>query len=339
MEDPDLIATLIPADNQRFAESAFLLQANEKRYLAPTRVFAQGPIISSREPSLDPDEQDEADEADENSCEYDTTHRIQLRFSNIDEASGFAFGNAKGCQVLLGHRGVYRGIGGHHFNITFNEQGHPILKGLSTRGTAVSYDGQAKDEVRYRFFWRLDLDKDDGKENGKERKENGKERKENGKEDEKWDVEVHVPDKTGLAFKVKLATHKTCKDEYDKKVNEFLAHRPTAQFDGLGLDNSLKSTAPGSETLTPKERPVYIEARNLGNGSFGAVDLVIDASTGLKQARKRFFEPTWERDLEKRERQREEWWETIRKEVRIMRSYPHVSMHDIVSCHILSLII
>jgi hypothetical protein len=259
--------------------------------------------------------------------------------SNIDEASGFAFGTAERCQVLLGHRGVYKGIGGHHFNITFNEQRHLILKGRSTRGTAVSYDGQAKDEVRYRFTWRLDLKKDDGKEDGKERKENGKERKKNGKEDEEWDVEVHVPNKAGLAFKVKLATHDTCKDEYDANVNGFLAYRPTAQLNALGFDDSLKSTAPDSETLTPKERPVYIKARNLGYGSSGTVDLVIDASTGLKQARKRFFEPKWERDLKKRERQKEVWWEMIRKEVRIMESYPHVSMHDIVSCHILSLII
>jgi hypothetical protein len=87
-------------------------------------------------------------------------------------------------------------------------------------------------------------------------------------------------------------------------VNKFLEHRPTAQINALGLDNSLKSTAPGSETLTPKERPVYIEARNLGYGSFGAVDLIIDVSTRLKQARKRFFEPTWEKDLQKRERQK-----------------------------------
>ena len=322
MEDPDLIATLIPSDNKDLARHAFKLQANALRHLAPTRVFAQGPTISSREPSLDPDEPDDPDESDENSCEYDTAHRIQLRFSNIDQARGFAFGTAKRCQVLLGHRGVHREIAGHHFNITFNEQRDLILKGLSTRGTTVSYDGQAKDEVRYRFSWRLGLDKDDGKENGKERKKNGK-------EDEKWDVEVHVPNKAGLAFKVKLATHKTCQDEYKANVNKFLAERPTAQLNALGLDNSLQSTAPGSETLTPKERPVYIEARNLGYGSFGAVDLVIDASTGLKQARKRFFEPTWERDLKKRERQKEEWWETIRKEIRIMRSYPHVSMHDI----------
>ena len=185
----------------------------------------------------------------------------------------------------MGYRGV-GGIGGHHFNITFNEQGHPILEGRSTWGTAVSYDGQAKDEVRYRFIWRLDLEKEDGKEDGKW------DGKENGKEDEKWDIEVHIPVKAGLAFKVKLATYDTCKAEYREKVNEFLVYRPTVQLNGLGLDNSNKSIAPDSETLTPKERPVYIKARNFGNGLFGAVDLIIDVNTKLKQARKRFFEPT-----------------------------------------------
>lgn len=79
MEDPDLIATLILFDIYEFARHAFELKANEFRYLALTREFAQGLTILSREPSLDPDEPDEADEADkadENSCEYDITHRI-----------------------------------------------------------------------------------------------------------------------------------------------------------------------------------------------------------------------------------------------------------------------
>jgi hypothetical protein len=154
MEDPDLIATLILSNIDGFARHAFKLPANELRYLTPTREFAQGPTISSREPSLNPDEADETDETDkanENSCEYDTTHRIQLKFSNINKASGYAFGTAKRCQIMLGHKEIHRGIAGHHFNITFNEQGDLILKGRSPRGTAVSYDGQAKNKVRYRF--------------------------------------------------------------------------------------------------------------------------------------------------------------------------------------------
>lgn len=38
----------------------------------------------------------------------------------------------------------------------------PILKDSSTRGTAVSYDGQAKEEVRHHFTWILEPEKEEG---------------------------------------------------------------------------------------------------------------------------------------------------------------------------------
>ncbi|KAL8646622.1 MAG: hypothetical protein Q9210_006033 [Variospora velana] len=177
MEDPDLIATLIPADSKEFARSSFLLPSNDARYLKPTKEFVEGPTISSRQstPGL---------EAPNEACyEYETAHRIQLRFDGPpkDPASGFAFGtDPQRSDVLLNYRGVVPGVSGHHFNITFNEGGHLILKGLSTRGTSVSYDGQAEDTVRHRFTWMLDLPKEEGKR----------------------DVKVHVPNKDGLVFKV-----------------------------------------------------------------------------------------------------------------------------------------
>jgi hypothetical protein len=65
MEDPDLIATLIPADKWEFARNAFKLPENKARHLAPTRGFAQGPTISSREPTPAPGE------SSEDGCEYD----------------------------------------------------------------------------------------------------------------------------------------------------------------------------------------------------------------------------------------------------------------------------
>ncbi len=231
MEDPDLIATLIPTDPTKFAENAFLLPHNCTRYLAPTMGIGERPTISSREPTPT------LDESNEDGCEYDSTHCIQLRFGDkpIDPASGYAFGtDPKRCDVLLSYRGVVKGISGHHFNITFDEQGHLILKDLSTHGTAVSYDGQARDEVQRRFTWRLDLEME-------------------------WDVEVHVPNKSGLAFKVKLASHHTCQAEYHARINKFLADSRTAlpRFNRLGID-SYESTAPRSETLSSREGPVYI---------------------------------------------------------------------------------
>src|SRR5438045_679816 len=74
MEDPNLIATLIPADKGKRAENAFRLQHNEKRYLPHTRGVAAGPTISSREATPG------VDLSIDDGCEYDSTHQIQLTF-------------------------------------------------------------------------------------------------------------------------------------------------------------------------------------------------------------------------------------------------------------------
>ena len=184
MEDPGLIATLIPADNSRYAECAFILPHNQEHCLEPTRVFADIPSIPSREPTPG------ADEFPETVHEYDSAYRIQLRFDKqlLNPSKGYGFGTSPTlCDVQLGYRGVLRGIGGNHFHITLNQQGRLILKVHSTHGLAVSYNGQADDEIRRNFTWMLDLEKENG--------------------DGEYDVVVHVPDKKGLAFKVQMATH------------------------------------------------------------------------------------------------------------------------------------
>jgi hypothetical protein len=180
------------------------------------------------------------------------------------------------------------------------------LKDFSTWGTAVSYSGQAIDEVRHHFTWILDLKKQDGGQ---------------------WDVEVYLPHKNGFAFKVELTSHDTCKDEYLANVNKFLDQSRTAlpPLDMLGI-NSHTTTAQPSQPLTPRQLPVYIRERTLGSGSFGGVNMVTDVSTGSIYARKQFYEPTWVKDKNRREKQKEDWLNEIRKEIRIMRNHPHVSI-------------
>ena len=143
MEDPDLIATLIPTDSRKFAENAFLFAENRARHLEPSEWMADGPTISRREPTP------AREQSDEDGDEHDTTHRIRLRFT--DELKKPAIGIAFGCDsdkydVLLPYK-ARRAISGLHFCITFNEERRPILHDSSTCGTAVSYDEQAKDEV------------------------------------------------------------------------------------------------------------------------------------------------------------------------------------------------
>lgn len=302
MEDPNLIATLIPTDDYKLTENAFCLKENKGRYLPPTRGIEEGPTISSRE-ATPAQEQPSNDH-----CKYDTTHRLQLTFDEElkDSTKGFVFGtNPQVCDVLLGPRGA-RGISGLHFCITFDDtiddEKHLILRDSSTNGTAVSYSGQAEEEVRHHFTWILDLKKEEGK----------------------WEVQVYA---RGLSFKVELASHKTCEAKYDEKIEEFLKDSRAAlpPLDVLGID-SHSTTAQPSQPLTPRQLPIYIRERNLGSGSFGGVDKVIDVSTGAMYARKEFYEPQWGKGKERRRQQKEDWLKQIRREIRIMRENPHVSI-------------
>ncbi|KAL8900705.1 MAG: hypothetical protein Q9207_005572 [Kuettlingeria erythrocarpa] len=308
MEDPNLIATLIPVDHEKRAENAFCHDKNKKRYLPPTRAIAESPSISSREATP------AREQPDDDHCKYDSTHRLQLTFDKEpnNASKGYSFGtDPKNCDVLLGNRGVY-GLSGLHFWITFNdtidkEKTRLILKDSSTNGTAVGYSGQATKEVRRHFTWILDLEKDEGE----------------------WEIVVNAGE---LRFKVQLASHKTCKAEYDKKVKEFLEESSTAlpPVDGLGID-SYTTTAQPSQASTPRQLPVYISERELGRGSFGRVDRVIDVSTAAIYARKEFYEPQWGKNEERRRQQKEYWLDQVRREIRIMRENSHENIVQVVA--------
>ena len=267
MEDPNLIATLIPIDNKNRAENAFRHVDNESRYLPPIQGITEGPTISSREatPAQELPKHDNHD--------YKFTHRLQLTFDKVPKnaTKGYSFGtDSQQCDISLGPRGAHL-ISGRHFCIAFDDtidkRSHLVLRDSSTNGMAVSYDGQANKEVRHHFTWILDLQKEEGK----------------------WEVRVHV---RGLEFKVELASHETCKAEYNKNVKEFLKNSRSnlPQLDILGID-SYTTTVQPSQPLTPRQLPIYISEGNLGSGSFGNVDKVIDVSTGAIHARKEFKEP------------------------------------------------
>ena len=294
MEDPNLIATLIPIDNKNLAEKTFRHADNESRYLPPTQGIAEGPTLSSREatPAQELPKNDDHD--------YNLTHRLQLTFDEEPKnaTKGYSFGtDLRQCDVSLGPRGAHL-ISGRHFCITFDdsidEETHLVLRDSSTNGMAVSYDGQASEEIRHHFIWILDLAKEQGK----------------------WEFKVHV---RGLEFKIKLASHKTCQAEYDKNVKEFLKSSRTdlPPLSTLGMESHI-TTAQPSQPLTPRQLPIYISERNLGSGSFGNVDKVIDVSTGAIYARKEFKEPPLAKSTERRRQQREDWLNLVRREIRII---------------------
>lgn len=176
-----------------------------------------------------------------------------------------------------------------------------MLRDTSTHGSAVSYDEQAKDEVRHHFTWIHNLKNDEG---------------------EYYKIQVHIGE---LEFKVKLASYQTCEVEYNENMENFLKNSRTADppLGALNIDSF--TTEVPSHSCTPGQRPVYVEQKILGEDSFGRVYKVIDASTGAIYARKTFHHPRWVKDLERRRRKKEEWLDQIGREIRIMRDHPHVS--------------
>lgn len=297
MEDPDLIATLIPSGETDYARDAFRLPYNRKRYRSPARQSATKPTISDRDRTPEPDEVD--------NNKYDSIPTIRLTFSQkpMDPAKGYCFGTSNKSDVLLGRQGT-PGVSRLHFRITFNEKKRLILTDSSRYGTSVSYTDQGKDENRRNFTWILDQKKTVGQ----------------------WDLEVRL---RRLAFKVKLAGHRTCEEKYMENVDRFLQDsRTTVSIDPLGID-SHPTTAQATQPRTPREHIIYISEdiseNQLGYGSFGVVDKVINVSTGVTYARKKFLNPRWERDEETRRQQKKKWLEEIRKEVRILGGNRHVS--------------
>ncbi|KAL8801322.1 MAG: hypothetical protein Q9182_004528 [Xanthomendoza sp. 2 TL-2023] len=86
-----------------------------------------------------------------------------------------------------------------------------------------------------------------------------------------------------------------------------------------------------NQAATPRQLPVYISERELGRGSFGRVDRVIDVSTGAMYARKEFYEPRRVKNEERRRQQREHWLDQVRREIRITRESSHENIVQVVA--------
>ena len=166
MEDPKLIVSLIPVDD--LTKHVFSYKQNNERYVPPAGGFNDDPVVSSREstPAY------VISQTNHNGGDgYERMSRLLLNFDQPpkDPSKGFAFGTDKQrSDVVLAPRGV-RGTSGIHFHISFdviNNEKRLVLRDSSTNGTAVSYDGQAKGEVRHHFTWILDLPKGKGERGG-----------------------------------------------------------------------------------------------------------------------------------------------------------------------------
>lgn len=252
MEDPKLILTITAFDV--FAGEALDLSHNHAHLWTPNPP-AEAAAICSRETTPFPNDPQES-----------RGLRLNLDDRLKDIRSGWVFGSdPELCDVLVSSKGKQHGISRRHFCITFDGQRRLVLNDISTYGSRVSYTGQGRNESRRGFTWILLSG---------------------------WKIQVQLhPDR--FIFNLELATHQLSKDEFESRVDSFLEARNAAAppLDLLRI-RSQTSTAPPTQPMSPRSRPIYIFARKLGEGAFGSVHEVIDVSTGETYAAKQFAQST-----------------------------------------------
>lgn len=287
MEDPNLIATLLPREDNEVTRVAFGLPHNLRWCLQPTTRIVSNPTISSRDTTPPP------------SVSQPPTNlpSFQLTFSKEPKVprEGYSFGTNPQADVLLGEKDGNHSISHRHFCITFDHRRRLILRDSSRWGTAVSYGVTGKAEVRKNFIWILDLYKDDS-------------------EISKV-VAVHI-DK--LKFNILLPNHAGCQSEYDDNVDVFRGkdRANLLALNELGID-SIKKTPFAGGTLSCDQGLICIDSKSPGSGSFGDVKKVLDVSTGDPYARKTFRRHQQEAPADRLRR--------IKNEIKIMMEYKHVS--------------
>ena len=241
----------------------------------------------------------------------DLGHQLRFTFEqkpkNIQD--GYVFGsNPKTCDVILGR--PEHGISGSHFRITFDEQCRLVLIDLSTNGTAVSYNGQARKDKR---------------KNPPDRTRRKPRKKSN---DFTWilfpelknkrvvigeDIE-EFPNAPIFEFLVEVADPGK-PDTYLRHT--YLQEIQTAIPFGLNLD-SHPTTAGQTESHSPRQRPsqrpIWIDLEEIGRGEFGTVYQAVDVSTAVIYAAKMF--------LRSGKDSRERW----DREVAILRKISHVKI-------------
>ncbi|KAI9840161.1 MAG: hypothetical protein M1837_001874 [Sclerophora amabilis] len=230
-------------------------------------------------PSWDADPGNPKPESNASSCVEDddvrkSVSRIELGFDRRPkDPCGWLFSRkSASCDVVLDDRYVYD----QHFYVRFDEKGRLILMDLSSHEMSVMYDTQ--------------LCKASGS---------------------TWILfpDFHIFVKVGprIAFEIKLATHDTCQDDYQAKVQKFLNGSGSAKLYPAEMsslpqiqDGNPETTAAPTRPVTPSSNGCYVRLGRLGSGTYGEVFLVLNLNTGEEYAGKEFFggfEPTTELDI------------------------------------------
>lgn len=320
MYDPDVFAVLIPHDFE--ARDSFRLNANAHFFHKAVKVVDEEPANSSRESTpAPPDSSQEPTSASQESHadSYNDVDRIILTFNKKpkDLQRGWQLGSTPlSSDVLL--RGT-RGVSRQHLYITINEKFMAEVHDNSSYGTAVGYDDEAKHEVRKKDKWILSF--------------------EPGRQPPWEEVIIYVPHAKALAFKIEFPNHTAGRPEYMANLQAFFEERRTAlaPVSALGLNSNPTTVAP-SQPRTPRQRPLYLMDRVIGQGEFGEVRRSISARDGDYYASKIFRIPLQNSNSSKKRKLDEEnWLDKIRNEIEIMKENPHVGVMP--SCQELGLIV
>ena len=211
--------------------------------------------------------------------------RIRLTFDDKPKnlEKGFVFGSdPQICDIFLGERGA--GFSSQQFCITFNERGEVIFQNTSRKEAHVNYYGEKPSFRKKGFPWILFEEY----------------------ENIKITVGEEQRGENDLIFKVKRPERtESCKVEYKAHRDAYLEERQNAlpPLSQLGME-SQQTTA----VLTPLgQQPIYLPKEELGRGAFGTVHKVVNVSTGVEYAGKKFHGGKW------------------KDEVKILKSVLHVS--------------
>ncbi|EER40150.1 serine/threonine protein kinase [Histoplasma capsulatum H143] len=287
-EDPSLIMT-ITAPAGHTAE-CLKLPHNSSRYITPP---GDNQDTRSQSTSAEYFEEDGNDSGDND----EPQGSLQLTFNNPpkDITRGFVFGTEKKiCDVLLARR-KRQGISGVHFCITFESENHLVLRDISTKNTAVSYDHWGEKYKRRGFQWILNLGK------------------------EIQDISIHLSD--GFRLDITLPNHASCLKEYYENVNSYVKE---SQDSVLALGGLNVPSQDSTRVRTPLNDPIYFPQDIIGSGTYGTVWNVLDVSTGISYASKKLHFPV---DLQERAESQIEAIKTAReefeREMRIMKYLVH----------------
>ncbi|EDN03340.1 predicted protein [Histoplasma mississippiense (nom. inval.)] len=144
-----------------------------------------------------------------------------------------------------------------HFVIAFNQKGQLVLKDISSQRTAVSYDGRGSAQWRRHFQWMLVLDKP-------------------------RETRIHLPN--DFYLDIIFPDHASCQRQYEENVQRYVQESQNQLFDFGGMALLSKDQ---TRPRTPINDPIYFHVKRIGKGAFGAVNKVINVSTGDIYASKR----------------------------------------------------